>query len=68
VKLTGDGALVEFASGLDALSAAIEFQQAMENAKRDQPSDNAIEFRIAMIVSSLEFYRPPVWREAGTLG
>ena len=27
VKLTGDGALVEFASAVDALSAAIEFQQ-----------------------------------------
>jgi adenylate cyclase len=29
VKLTGDGALIEFASAVDALSAAIEFQQAM---------------------------------------
>ena len=29
VKLTGDGALAEFASAVDALSAAIEFQQAM---------------------------------------
>ena len=27
VKLTGDGALVEFASAVDALSAAIEFQR-----------------------------------------
>ena len=32
VKLTGDGALVEFASAVDALSAAIEFQQAMAEA------------------------------------
>ena len=29
VKLTGDGALAEFPSAVDALSAAIEFQQAM---------------------------------------
>jgi adenylate cyclase len=29
VKLTGDGALVEFASAVDALGAAIEFQQAI---------------------------------------
>jgi adenylate cyclase len=36
VKLTGDGALVEFASAVDALSAAIEFQQAMANANRNQ--------------------------------
>ncbi|MBX3506897.1 MAG: adenylate/guanylate cyclase domain-containing protein, partial [Parvibaculum sp.] len=28
VKLTGDGALVEFASAVEALAAAIEFQQA----------------------------------------
>jgi class 3 adenylate cyclase len=32
VKLTGDGALVEFASAVDALSAAIEFQQAVAEA------------------------------------
>jgi class 3 adenylate cyclase len=29
VKLMGDGALVEFECAVDALSAAIEFQQAM---------------------------------------
>jgi TolB-like protein len=34
VKLTGDGALVEFASAVDALSAAIEFQQALKNIER----------------------------------
>jgi class 3 adenylate cyclase len=34
VKLTGDGALVEFASAVDALGAAIEFQQAMIEANR----------------------------------
>jgi class 3 adenylate cyclase len=32
VKLTGDGALVEFLSAVDALSVAIEFQQAMVEA------------------------------------
>jgi adenylate cyclase len=34
VKLTGDGALVEFASAVDALSAAIEFQQALAELQR----------------------------------
>ena len=29
VKLTGDGALVEFASAVEALNLAIEFQQGM---------------------------------------
>ena len=36
VKLTGDGALVEFSSAVDALSAAIEFQQAVAEANGDQ--------------------------------
>ena len=42
VKLTGDGALVEFASAVDALSAAITFQQAMAEANADQPPDPAL--------------------------
>ena len=46
VKLTGDGALVEFPSAVDALGAAIEFQQAMAEANRDQPEETAIVFRI----------------------
>ena len=37
VKLIGGGALVEFASAVDALSAAIEFQQAMADTNRDPP-------------------------------
>ncbi len=38
VKLTGDGALVEFPSAVDALDAAIEFQHAVAEANRDQPT------------------------------
>jgi class 3 adenylate cyclase len=37
VKLTGDGALIEFPSAVNALSAAIEFQQAMTESNREQP-------------------------------
>lgn len=48
VKLTGDGALVEFASAVDAVSAAVEFQQAMAEANRDEPADTAMLFRIGM--------------------
>lgn len=48
VKLTGDGALAEFASAVDAVSAAVELQQAMADANRDQPTDTAIVFRIGM--------------------
>ena len=48
VKLTGDGALVEFGSAVDALSAAIEFQQTMVEANRDQPADTALVFRMGI--------------------
>jgi adenylate cyclase len=53
VKLTGDGALVEFASAVDALSAAIEFQQAMIEANRGQPADTALVFRMGLHVGDL---------------
>src|SRR6188474_2826941 len=53
VKLTGDGALVEFASAVDALSAAIEFQQAMADANRDQPADTALVFRMGLHLGDL---------------
>src|SRR5712675_2362288 len=53
VKLTGDGALVEFSSAVDALGAAIEFQQAMAEANRDQPEDTRIVFRIGLHLGDL---------------
>src|SRR5262245_22890029 len=48
VRLKGDGSLVEFASAVDALAAAIDFQQTMIEANRDQPDDKAIVFRIGL--------------------
>ena len=61
IKLTGDGAMIEFASAVDALSAAIEIQQAMLDANRDQPADTAIVLRIGLdfgdfIVDDNELY------------
>jgi hypothetical protein len=53
VKLTGDGALVEFPSAVDALSAAIAFQQAVAGANRDQPEDTRIVFRIGLHLGDL---------------
>src|SRR5277367_1983028 len=53
VKLTGDGALVEFASAVDALSATIEFQQGMAEANRDQPADTALVFRVGLHLGDL---------------
>jgi TolB-like protein len=53
VKLTADGALVEFASAVDALSAAIEFQQAMAEANGNQPADAALVFRMGLHLGDL---------------
>jgi adenylate cyclase len=53
VKLSGDGALIEFASAVDALSAAIEFQQAMVEANRAYPADNALVFRMGLHLGDL---------------
>jgi len=47
-KFTGDGALVEFGSAVDALSAAIAFQQAMAEANHDVSSEQAIIFRVGL--------------------
>ena len=48
IRLKGDGALIEFASAVDALASAIEFQQAMVEATRDELEDKAIVFRIGL--------------------
>jgi adenylate cyclase len=53
VKLTGDGALTEFGSAVDALAAAIEFQQAMADANREQSEDTRIVFRIGLHLGDL---------------
>ncbi len=53
VKLTGDGALIEFTSAVDALSASIEFQQGMAEANQDQPADAALLFRMGLHLGDL---------------
>jgi adenylate cyclase len=53
VKLTGDGALMEFPSAVDALSASIEFQQATAEANRDAPTDSALVFRLGLHVGDI---------------
>jgi adenylate cyclase len=53
IKLTGDGAMIEFASAVEALSAAIEVQQVMADANRGQPAERAIVFRIGLDLGDL---------------
>jgi adenylate cyclase len=53
VKTTGDGALVEFASAVDAARCAIEIQQAMAERNTAIPEDRRIEFRIGINVGDV---------------
>ncbi len=48
VKLMGDGMLVEFASVVDAVHAAVETQQAMIDHNAEVPADKRIELRIGI--------------------
>src|SRR5262245_18103049 len=53
VKLTGDGVLAEFPSAVDALRAAIEFQQAMDQADAPLPEEQRIVFRVGLHIGDL---------------
>jgi adenylate cyclase len=53
VKLTGDGVLAEFSSAVEALTAAIELQQAVGEEARNQPEDRAILFRMGLHLGDL---------------
>src|SRR5208282_3109126 len=48
VKTTGDGLLIEFASVVDALRCASEWQRGMAERNAGSPADTLIEFRIGV--------------------
>src|SRR4051794_9684496 len=48
VKFTGDGALVEFASAVEALAAAIEFQQGVTETELQWPESERLVFRVGL--------------------
>ena len=48
VKLMGDGALVEFASVVDAVACAVAIQEGMAGRERDLPEAERIRFRIGV--------------------
>ena len=53
VKTIGDGALVEFASAVDAVRCAVDIQRAMAERNSDIPDDRRIEFRIGINVGDI---------------
>ena len=48
VKLMGDGALVEFASVVDAVECAVDVQRGMADRNADVPESRRIQFRIGV--------------------
>ena len=48
VKLTGDGALVEFASVVDAVQCAVEVQRSIAEHNADLEPEHRIEFRVGI--------------------
>jgi TolB-like protein len=53
VKNTGDGALVEFASAVDAARCAVDIQHDMSDQNADLPADRKIEFRIGIHIGDI---------------
>ncbi len=53
IKLMGDGALMEFASVVDAVSFAVDVQCAMGNRNADVPEDKRITYRIGINIGDI---------------
>src|ERR1700741_2464230 len=53
IKRTGDGALVEFRSVVDAVRCATEIQNAMVERNAGLPEDRRIEFRIGIHIGDV---------------
>ena len=53
VKNTGDGALVEFASAVDAVRCAVETQREMADRTINIPEDRRIDFRIGINIGDI---------------
>jgi len=52
-KLMGDGALVEFASAVDAVTCAIEVQKRVRERNAGSPEDSWLQFRIGINVGDI---------------
>jgi TolB-like protein/Tfp pilus assembly protein PilF len=53
VKLTGDGALVEFASAVDAVECAVAIQNGMAEREAAAPEDRRIRYRIGINIGDI---------------
>src|SRR5579862_458942 len=55
VKTTGDGALVEFASAVEAVRCAVEVQRAMSDRNGSVHEGRRVEFRIGINVGDIVY-------------
>jgi class 3 adenylate cyclase len=53
VKLMGDGALVEFASAVDAVECAVAIQSGVTEREAGEPADQRIQFRVGINVGDI---------------
>jgi TolB-like protein/class 3 adenylate cyclase/tetratricopeptide (TPR) repeat protein len=63
VKLTGDGALVEFASVVEAVLAAVEIQRATAEHQAELPEAERIRFRIGINLGDVIFDDDDIYGE-----
>jgi adenylate cyclase len=73
IKTTGDGLLVEFGSGVDALRCAVAGQQSVNKRNVNAADENSIEFRIGIhqgdiIVEDSNIFGDGVSRSPGKPG
>jgi adenylate cyclase len=64
VRVIGDGVLVEFASVVDAVRAAVEVQRGMAARNAEVPHDKRIEFRIGINFGELIIDGRDFWGDA----
>ena len=61
VKTTGDGALVEFASVVDAVRCAVEVQRAMAERNADIPAQRRIELRVGINLGDIIIHEGDIY-------
>src|SRR6202020_86778 len=60
-KLMGDGALVQFASAVDAVTCAIEIQKQIRERNAGRPQDSQIKLRIGINVGDIIVDRDDIY-------
>ena len=67
IKTTGDGALVEFASVVDAVRCAVEIQRGMAERNAGVPPDKRIEFRIGINLGDIIIDGTDMWGDGANV-